>query len=142
MGPTMPLIWGSANNLVNASTVPGLELWLSSMRSSTARPRMPPLFLMSSSASCSPLTSKVPHSAYGPVNVLTTPILMVSAAYALAASNNDMHSTIALRIGMGIPPPDVLPVLVDLMILKTHPSQHNRCRGSNVLRYHSIPALA
>ena len=35
------------------------------LRNSTARPSMPPAFLMSSRASCNPFTWKVPHSAYG-----------------------------------------------------------------------------
>ena len=51
---------------------------------------------------CNPLTWKLPHSAYGPVIVLTTPMLMGSAALAFAASSNDAPMTNAIRVNIGV----------------------------------------
>ena len=60
IGPTMATIPGSLPSLEKASTVPGLVLPLSSVRSSIGRPSTPPALLMSSCASCRPLTVNCP----------------------------------------------------------------------------------
>ena len=73
-----------AASFENASTMPGLVVWSSSMISSSCLPSTPPALLTASSASLAPPVAYLPASAAGPVIGAHIPILMVAAcAFAL-----------------------------------------------------------
>ena len=73
-----------AASFENASTMPGLVVWSSSITSSTCLPSTPPALLTAASASLAPFWAQSPCSAAGPVTGTHMPILMV-APWARAA---------------------------------------------------------
>src|ERR1700726_629950 len=77
--PRNPTMSGCAASFENASTIPGLVVWSSSMTSSTCLPSTPPALLTAASASFAPFCAQSPCSAAGPVTGTHMPILMVAA---------------------------------------------------------------
>src|ERR1700722_2316593 len=65
-----------------STATPASPLVESSTTSSTGRPRMPPLALISSSAIWQPVSSFLPRAAQGPVDGFSSPILTACAALA------------------------------------------------------------